>query len=393
MNGWWRRWLLFCLLALLPLNSGCWNYRELDQLAIVAATGIDRDEERGMVKLTVQVIKPGQVRTSGGEEGGTGGQAQQPVLIMESTGVSIFEAVRNFVLKNSRRMYWSHNQVLIIGKKAAEDGVRPLLDFFLRDHEPRPTVWVLVADRDAAEIIRARGGLEKISGVEMGQLIEAQTAASKNMTVNLEQFIARLMSKTTSATAPVITISHAQREPRIQLDGTAVFQDDRLIGKLSLRETRGILWVTGKVRSGVITVRAPGTGEKVGLEVIRATGTINSKFLAGQPKVKIKIEVEGNLGCQMSQEDLAKPEMLQSLSRRMAEAIRKEVYAAVDVAKQLRSDVFGFGEALYRSDPKRWKSLEPIWNSSMAKLPVEVDVRASVDRMGLITKPALFEES
>jgi spore germination protein KC len=393
MNRRWQRWLLFLLLALLPLNSGCWNYRELDQLAIVAATGIDRDEEREMVKLTVQIIKPGQVKTGGGEEGAVGGEARQPVLIMESTGVTIFEAVRNFVLKNSRRLYWSHNQVLIIGKKAAEDGVRPLLDFFLRDHEPRPTVWVLVADRDAVEIIRTQGALEKISGVEMGQLIEAQTAASKNMAVNLEQFTAGLMSKTTSATAPIITITHAQRESRIQLDGSAVFQGDRMIGKLTLKETRGVLWATGKVKSGTITVRAPGSDQKVGLEIIRATGNINSKFIAGQPKMKVKIEVEGNLGCQMSEEDLAKPEMLHSMSRRMAEAIRKEVYAAIDVAKQLQSDVFGFGETVYRTDPRRWKPLEPIWKGILAKLPVEVDVRANIHRMGLITKPAVPEEN
>lgn len=49
--------LLYMLIAL--LLSGCWNRRELNELGIAVAAGIDRVEDR--YRLSVQVVVPGQV--------------------------------------------------------------------------------------------------------------------------------------------------------------------------------------------------------------------------------------------------------------------------------------------------------------------------------------------
>ncbi|MDG0790058.1 hypothetical protein OMP38_03720 [Cohnella ginsengisoli] len=42
---------------LLPLSAGCWDRLEINDLALVMATGIDEVEE-GQVKLSVQIFVP-----------------------------------------------------------------------------------------------------------------------------------------------------------------------------------------------------------------------------------------------------------------------------------------------------------------------------------------------
>ncbi|MHB9096100.1 MAG: Ger(x)C family spore germination protein, partial [Eubacteriales bacterium] len=62
-----------CLITILIFNifiSGCWNKRELNQLAVVMGTGIDSTPD-GQVSLTVQIVRPEQMKS---ESGGGGTQ-------------------------------------------------------------------------------------------------------------------------------------------------------------------------------------------------------------------------------------------------------------------------------------------------------------------------------
>lgn len=64
----WRRFLcILLIISLIPL-SGCWSRKELNDLALVMALGIDLVPEGYAV--TVQVMNPGE---SGNQKGGASG--------------------------------------------------------------------------------------------------------------------------------------------------------------------------------------------------------------------------------------------------------------------------------------------------------------------------------
>jgi spore germination protein KC len=48
--------LVVVLAANIMLLSGCWNYREIDKLAIVAGVAIDRDPETNRFLMTTEII-------------------------------------------------------------------------------------------------------------------------------------------------------------------------------------------------------------------------------------------------------------------------------------------------------------------------------------------------
>ncbi len=370
--------------------SGCWNYHELDELSIVSGVGIDKGQQPGTVQLTMQIIKPGEVKSGGGggsPGGGAEGSQGAPVVVKSSSGKTVFEAIRNFLADTNRKLYFPHNQVIIIGKEQARQGVRPILDLFIRDQEPRPTVWILVADGKASDVLKVPGQLEKISAVEISDLEKAQSALSENVTVNLQDFVSRLMSKTTAPIAAIIKTDDRNQPKRNRLTGTAVFKKDRLVGKLDGRQTRGLLWILGKVKSGIISIRVP-DGE-AGMEIIRSSSQIRPVVKNGHVKMQVFVREDGNLGCQMTPVDLTKPEMLKSLARRKATVIRNEIQAALTEAKALKADIFGFGEAIHRSNPKEWAKIKGKWDQLFPELQVEIDVRSRVRLVGLITKPAV----
>lgn len=380
--------LLVLALALISFIGGCWNYRDLNQLAIVSGVGIDLAPEPDKVLLTIQVIKPGEVK------GGGGGKAQggqpQPVLIIESTGSTDFEAVRNAITKFSRRLYWPHNQIVVIGKEAATKGVRRYLDFFIRDAEPRPTVWVLATPGKAGDLIKASGKMEKIPALEIAKQLQAQSFTSKAGSFTIHDFANRLLSKTTAPLATEIRLNKDKNE--FELAGTAIFKRDKLVDFIGKKETRGLLWVINKVQGGIIVINAPGNKGKVGLELLRSSSKIKAEVKGETILIKVKVNVQSILGDQTSELDLSKPETLKSLARRETAVVRNEINAALLKAKELKLDIFGFGEAVHRADPTAWKRLEPRWDEVFSDLKVDLIVKANIGIVGLIDKPVRPEQ-
>ena len=93
------------------LFTGCMPYKELKNESIVEGMGIDSDPDG--YKVTFQIYKP--EKGGGGEESGKKGGGSK-VTILQSSGASLFDAVRNATLQNGRKLYFSNTRAYIIGE-------------------------------------------------------------------------------------------------------------------------------------------------------------------------------------------------------------------------------------------------------------------------------------
>lgn len=382
------RCLLFGLVPTLAACClvGCWDREELDRLALVVAVGVDQADEPGKVRLTAQIVKPAKVKTP--ESGGGSGGEEQPVWIPTGTGKTVFEALRSFAALSPRRLYWAHNCAIVLGREAAEAGVRPLLDFFLREHEARQTVHVLVAQGRASEVLEVKPSLEAIAAREICDIIGNQTIASEIATAQLQEFAEGLMSTARGPVAPVIAVVPKEGGKRVHLSGTAVFRDDKLVGELDSLESRGLLWVLGKVKSGVIDVELPAGNGLAGLEIISATSKIMPSLHNGTLKMTVRVWEEGNLGNEMAGAGPMDAEMMTFLNTKQAEAIRAEIWSAINKARIFGVDIFGLGDAVHRRFPEQWKTLQSSWSEVFQTVDLEIVVETKLRQTGLITRPA-----
>jgi len=366
---------------------GCWNRRELNNLALVFGVALDKGKTPGILNMTVEVVKPEAIK-AGTQEGGKEGGGGTPYLHISSAGPTDFSTIRNFTFESSRKLFFAHNKIIVFGEELAKEGIIPYLDLFLRNHEPRRTSWVLVAKGRGEEILDTVPGIEKTPAMNISKLVENRKATSEATGVDLHEFATRLISATTAPVMPLIEVGHEGKTRIPLLSGTAVFKKDKMVGTLDKKETRGMLWVIGEVGSGVLVVPAPGGKGKVSLEIIRASSKITPEIKNGNLIIKVAVKEEGNLGDQSSSLNLTEPAFFTSLERRQAEAIREEILAAVKKAKKYNSDIFGFGEAVHRSYPQAWKDIEKKWDQHFPQIQVVVEVEARLRRIGLITQPS-----
>ena len=382
-----RKWLLILLMAIVSLTViGCWNRRELDTLAIVTAVGLDKSKEDGIITSTFQIMKPSEIKAPSSGSGGKG------VWILTSTGYTVFEAIRNATMQSSRKLFLSQNKVLVIGEEMARSGVAPLLDLFNRDSEPRRLTWLLIAKGKAGDIIHAEHEQEKIPAKAIEGMVTSSSVTSMAVKVNLSDFFKDLSDPVTNPVASRIEMinEESSENKKMRVTGAAVFKKDKLMGFLDRPETRGLNWILGKVKSGIIIVKSPKEENKnVALEIIRASSKIIPEIQDGEVVITIEIKEEGNLAEQMSRVELTTTEMFQVLEQRKAQVIKKEVESVLKKAQmEWETDVFGFGQAVHRKYPREWKELQGRWHDAFPEIKVQVKIDAKLRTGGLSTSPA-----
>ena len=383
------------IILILLLLSGCWDRRELENLAIVSGLGIDYPEQGEGYQLSFQIVKPSEVRAPGsssGESGSgsSGSSGSKTVWLLRSKGTTVFDAIRNAHFQSNRRIFLSHNQVVIIGKKVAEEGILPVVDVLIRDPEPRLQQWLLIAKQQAGEILKLQAGVEKISATAIAELMENYYLTSKIKATNLHDFADGLVKKSTSNTLPIIGIKEENGKKDFILEETGILKEDRLVGYLNEKETRGLLWALGKVTSGIIVVELPDNKGKVSLEIINAKSKIIPELEDGEIRIKVEITEEANLGGETSNENLSSPEALSRLEKLQAKVIEEEIKAALNKAKTYRLDIFGFGETIHRKYHKLWSKIEENWGEIFSQMEVEIKVKTVIRRTGLITRPTII---
>jgi len=376
--------LILCLFVLFTL-SGCLGGREINDLEIVIGMGVDKDAGTGNILLTAQVVKEDKVGRSGN---GGGGESSKAFWNVSSTGNSVFEAVRQLTHKTGNRLFVSHNQVVVFGKDIAKEGLQNYIDFFLRAHEMRPAALILIAEDRASDILDAKPETEKLPAINIAKLDKNYGFTSHFYKVNMKEFASCLMSATKSPIAPLVSVIRDKDGEDIFVSDMAVFKKGKMVGKLNHDEVRGLLWVLGEVKSGVISVPLPDEQGKAVLEIIKAKSKVTPEIKDGRIVIHVKIKEESSLSEQTVTENPATDSAFEMIQNASAEIIRQEIMAAFDKSRELKADIFGFGEMLHKKYKNEWKILKDNWDDIYQNIDLRIDVETKIIKTDLLKKPA-----
>lgn len=377
--------LILITSAIVSFLTGCYDRRELDTLGIVLGVALDT-ADNGQSKMTVQMVKVGAQGGSkkASKEGGGGGE--EPYINLSGTGKNMNIIIREMQNKMSRRIYVAHNQVIIFGEDLAKRGVRDNLDFFARAAEARMTTHVFVARGEGEDILKVKPSFEKLPSTELISILRSEKLTSDAPIVTEFEFASRIISKTTSAVAPIVTVNNEGEEERLKTEGCAVFKESKMVGELSNDETNGMLFVNGKVKTAIISVEA--LGSTAAMEIRKAKSKLKPEISKdGSIKITVEISEIVGLGDQTGAVNLSDAENSKSLHEATKRETERIVWEAINKSKKLNADVFGFGDAIGRKYPKEWKELEKKWGEKYKDVKVEVNVKVKGDGSGRLNAP------
>jgi Ger(x)C family germination protein len=205
------------------------------------------------------------------------------------------------------------------------------------------------------------------------------------------EFIGKILSKTASPVAPMITVLEDQEKKRLSVEGAAVFKDDKMIGELDIKETRGLLWVTGEVETGIFNMGV--LGQWASLEIREASSKLTAEITPeGAIAMRVEIHETSGIGDQKGKVNLADPEADTALLNAAEQAILDEAESALKKAKELGADIFGFGDEIARKYPRRWAEMEDRWDELFQDIEVRFEIKTRLDGTGRLSHPITPED-
>lgn len=378
------------------LLTGCWDSAELNKLAFVTALGFDKAGDD--IVLTAQVLNPRAIAAQKPIN-------EAPVIVYTEKGKSAIEIIRRMSTRAPRRLKGTHMQSIIFGEEFAENGISEVVDFLLRHYQTSPDLYFAIAQgTTASNVLTNLSKLENIPSAEINSALEISSkiwAATKS-TKLLE--LADLMSG--NEKCPVIPGINISKEPPaksmddmktavddpINFDKNGVIKKDRLVGWLNEDESKGYNYINGNVQNTVGYVDSKETGRVTMFSRITKK-TTKIIFTDNKPSVAVNINMSATIENISSGFDITKQENLNILEKLSEEKIKKLCEKSIAKAKDLKSDIFGFGNEIHISNPEYWKTVESTWNDSgFIDLPVTITVKFKIVGTDSIGKSILSEE-
>lgn len=371
------------LLCVLPFLTACTPYRELKMLSVVQAVGIDLSQ-KGYYDMTFQIFNPQGAQGQNGAKGG----GQSEAIIVQGNGSSAYDAIRNATLQAGKKLYFSNTQIYVMSEEFCKTRLPELVDFLQRPTEVRPVTRLVVArDGPASDILTAKKQGQIILSDEMEQMLENYGASSKMQDYNIEDFNEDESSGITDPAIPAIrVVTTKQGDQSLSMDGTAVFSNNKLAGFLDDTQTRGLLWVKGEVKSGIIRV-APREGGTVNLEIFSAGAKVKPVVKNGSLTMQVSVNFTSNIAQMLNAYvPVTDKQKTQELEQLQNEVVRKEIASAINTAmRDWDADIFGFGMKIYQQQPGEWKKISKQWDTYMKTMPVEVEINSKVVFTGMTT--------
>ncbi|RKP47343.1 Ger(x)C family spore germination protein [Cohnella endophytica] len=394
-----RRYLILLLVSFMIL-TGCWSRKELNDYLLVSGIAVDKSGDQ--YSVTVQVTDPSQISKK------SGGGGNSPIVLYTQKGKSISDALRRMTTIIPRQLYVGHISVLIISERLAREGITSVLDYFTRQVQFRTDFDIVVAKGSHAEsALKILTPLEMVSSTYIfDSLKTSQKLLAPIKIEKLDDLYSTLESEGKSAVLTGLEVTgdfeHGEkmdnlkesvRPAKINLLGLTVFKGDRLVGWLNEDESRAFNYITNNVStSGFVTACPKGTGS-ITYGIVRSKTKLKGSVKDGIPHINIHIRSELSVDEMACDVDLTSPNTIVDLQRNASSYLKDLIRDTIDeLQSKYKSDIFGFGAVIHRSDRKAWKQMSSDWDKHFAELQVSIQVDMKIREIGAVVNPLTKKE-
>lgn len=362
--------VLLLAVVQLFLLSGCWNYVEIDEQINVSGMAFDVGREGKRLHLSVEIVTVGK-----------GEKSQFESHVMEAEGDTVFEAVRQLMDVSSKKLYFGHCKLMVIGESLARSGIRELLDLPLRNHELRTTMNIVVARGcSGRDILLTKGLTTTIVSYRICDLLKTceKFAGCAGRDKNY-QIYDTLETQGLEITIPALERTQIGGEDMARLCGAGVFSGDSLVGWLTEKQAAQLSLLRGEYKTGLITIEsADSPFYNISFEIYKAkTDTKLSRAPDGTVTAEVRVKLRVNVGEAQSKTEFLDRAQTEKTAYALEKNVEHDLNHIADLAQHsYRCDIIGIGKRLKETDPAAWKALGPDWKTNFSK--VRFRIRAEV---------------
>lgn len=369
------------LILLLPLLSGCYNYRELNELGITTAVSIDyKDNNFYVIAEVINPIKQQDASSSN----------NSPFVNYNSSSSSLQDAFRKVVLESPRQLYAAQLEIIVLSEEVVNNHLEEVLEYFARDPESRTEIKIIVAKtEDSTKAITLQTLLTSLSSSNIIKSLDLQSKVlGMAYPVTLNELLNMYIDPYLEVVLPSMTlygnyeigdekenITTSSPKAIVKIDGSTITKDNKILGYLDLEESKILNLINGKLKETIIKMNYYDgyiIFEPNRIKVSRELDIKNNIIkinISGYSKTK---EIQSNI-------NLKDPKEVEKLNKALNMELEKKITDTFNsIREKYGTDVFGFQELYYRTNYKYFKEICTNWYEDIypkIKLEVKANVR------------------
>ena len=348
------------ILFILFFTFGCYDYTELNEMALVSGISVDYVEDEFLVAFEIL---------------NTVNKTENPdapkTYITKGKGSSLSEAFSDCSLEVAKVPYLAHLKVIVLSEEVAKNHVKEITDFLIRDNHIRNIFFMTIAKDTTAETILNNTDVNNpVVSTAIANLID--TALFTNnvaASLNFEKFIANIIDPRKDTYASSIKIENGV----LKLGPLAIFKEYNMQTFLSENESATFNLMNNDSKEMHFKINCP--DDESNFIILTTFNNPKSKIEIENNSVKIKSEIEARVvenHCKLNFRSVDTYEKIESI---LEEKLKKDMEKVISQTKKYDSDILKIEQIYYQKYKK---------DIDFRTLNYEYNAKTIINRNGLI---------
>lgn len=341
--------LLFC--------TGCFDYKEINDLAIISAIGIDYENDEYIITLEIlndQIDKASSKITSYTKVG---------------HGKNLTSAIENAADKLSKQLIFNHIKLMILSKSIIEEKFENIIDLFLRNTYFRENFYVISStDTKPEDLLNHTTNEAPIASTAITDTLESISYSSNtNILKKFDEIIEEVITYGIDTCFSNITL----KDNEFIVDGMSIFNNYSYKSNLSNEYVKIYNLLIDNFDRPTYTINY----DNLSFTTAINNGKINAEIKSGT------INVTGNLMGRIIDNDpkynIRDPKNLERIDNDFTNLLNKKIPEFIKVLQDNNSDILGITRNYYKKTRTKDKDY---W----LKLDIKSNIKFNINKKGLI---------
>lgn len=348
--------ILIIILTLL-LCTGCFDYKEINDLAIINAIGVDYENDEYVITLEIlndQIDKDSSKITSYTKVG---------------HGKNLTSAIENAADKLSKQLIFNHIKLMILSKSIIEEKFENIIDLFLRNTYFRENFYVISATKNKPETLLNHTTNEApIASTAITDTLESiRYSSNTNILKKFDEMVEEVITYGIDTCFSNITL----KDNEFIVDGMSIFNNYSYKSNLSNEYVKIYNLLTDNFDRPTYTINY----DNLSFTTAINNGKINTEINNGS------INVNGNLMGRIIDNDpkynIRDPKSLERIDNDFTNLLNKKISEFIKVLQDNNSDILGITRNYYKKTRTKDKGY---W----LKLDIKSNIKFNINKKGLI---------
>ena len=370
------------LIFLTFICTGCYNYKELNELGIVSAMGISKDGD--LYNLDIQLLNVLDSEKSG--------LNKSPITVISGQGETIFEAARSMNRKTSKVFFLADVDYVFLDQSVLNDGLDEIMDFLIRDTRLSLNFLVVTStENKSLDILSSISHFDTNSANNLyDAIMNSETRYGGINSLHVRELINNYYAKGKYTIFPNVYIKDTRKssendsledsksESYVEVKNMVFFKDKEAI-ELTDEETKGVNFLRNKIKNATLTIECD--GGYFTIETLESKMKLKSKLNIDQLNVKGSVGAEiVYYGCKDNLDNVG---VLKSISKKAEKEVESYITKAFNKSKKYNYDFLGLGNYIYKNNYKYFDFENKDWNKDgLNKLNLKYNIDVSLYKQG-----------